>query len=163
MKTLYLVRHAKSSWKFPELTDAQRPLNKRGKRDAPDMGNRLAKLGLKPDLLLSSHANRALTTAKAIAEKLHIPEKDIQIEKDIYHASSNELFQVVRSIPDNYDTVFLFGHNPGFTDFANELTHSDIYNIPTCGVFGCTFKVDNWKDVGYGRGSRIHYDFPKNK
>ncbi|MTI19740.1 histidine phosphatase family protein [Fulvivirga sp. RKSG066] len=163
MKTLYLIRHAKSSWKFPELSDAERPLNKRGKRDAPDMGKRLKNKGLFPDLMLSSPANRALTTCQMIAKALDYPKEAIETDRRVYHAGVSELLRVVQGIDDTWNTVCLFGHNPGFTDFANELTHSDIYNIPTCGVFACSFDVDSWKDVGYGKGKRTHYDFPKNK
>ena len=163
MKTLYLIRHAKSSWKFPELSDAERPLNKRGKRDAPEMGKRLSERGLFPDLMLSSPANRAFTTCKTIAEKLDYPKEAIETDEDIYHAGVDLLLKVVRSIDDTWNTVCLFGHNPGFTDFANELTHSDIFNIPTCGVFACTFEVESWKDIGLGKGQRLFYDFPKNK
>jgi len=163
MKTLYLIRHAKSSWDFPHLSDSERPLNKRGKRDAPDMGDRLAKKGLFPDLMLSSPANRALTTCRVIAGKLGYPEEAIETDKKIYHAGVDELLKVIRQIDDTWNTVCLFGHNPGFTDFANELTHSDIYNIPTCGVFACSFSIDSWKDAGYGKGKRIFYDYPKSR
>ncbi len=127
------------------------------------MGKRLAKRGLIPDLMLSSPANRALTTCKVIAKALDYPIEAIETDEDIYHACVNTLLNVVQNIDDTWNTVCLFGHNPGFTDFANELTHSDIYNIPTCGVFACRFEVDSWKEVGLGKGTRIFYDFPKNK
>ena len=163
MKTLYIIRHAKSSWKFPELSDAERPLNKRGKRDAPEMGKRLSEKGVFPDLMLSSPANRALTTCQVIADKLDYPKSEIETNEEIYHAGVDSLLKVVRAIDDTWNTVFLFGHNPGFTDFANELTHSDIYNIPTCGIFACTFDTGHWKEVGFGKGEKIFYDYPKNK
>lgn len=163
MKTLYLIRHAKSSWDFPDLADEERPLNKRGKRDAPDMGQRLADKGLFPDLMLSSPANRALTTCEVIAETLGYPKEGIETDDRIYLANIHELLSVVRAIDNTWNTVCLFGHNPGFTDFANALTQSSIVNIPTCGVFACSFDVNQWKDIELGNGKRIFYDFPKNR
>jgi len=163
MKTLYLIRHAKSSWDFPDLTDEERPLNKRGKRDAPDMGQRLAEKGLFPDLMLSSPANRALTTCKVIADKLGYPEEAIETDERIYLANTHELLSIVRGIDNTWNTIYLFGHNPGFTDFANALTGSTILNVPTCGVFACSFDVKEWKHIKLGLGKRIFYDFPKSR
>ncbi|MDX1627444.1 MAG: histidine phosphatase family protein [Fulvivirga sp.] len=163
MKTLYLVRHAKSSWDYPELSDEERPLNKRGQRDAPDMGERLAKQGIFPDLMLSSPAKRAFTTCKIIAKQLEYPKEAIQTDKRIYHAGVSTLLKVVRDTDNTWNTLMLFGHNPGFTDFANELTGDDLENIPTCGIYACDFEVDDWHQVSLGNGKRIFYDFPKNK
>ena len=163
MKTLYLVRHAKSSWDYPELTDFDRPLNKRGKRDAPDMGRRLKSRGIKPDLMLSSPANRALTTCQIIADAIGYNEHKIETDKQIFHATANTLLKVLNQVDDQNDSAMLFGHNPGFTDFANELVDTDIYNIPTCGVFACTFPLDSWSYVNWSSGSLLFYDYPKNK
>ncbi|MEL7002663.1 MAG: histidine phosphatase family protein [Bacteroidota bacterium] len=161
MKTLYLIRHAKSSWKYDHLADIDRPLNKRGQRDAPEMGKRLKARGIYPDLMISSPANRALTTCKTVADALNYAHSDIKIEDTVYHGSESALLKAVHSCNDSVGILFLFGHNPGLTDFANELTHSDIWNIPTCGIFGCTFDVDHWSEVKMGGGVRIFYDFPK--
>lgn len=161
MKTLYLVRHAKSSWKYPELSDLERPLNKRGKRDAPIMGRRLQLRSIIPDLMLSSPANRALTTCKVIAKALKYPEHKVATDKNIYHAEAESLLEVVRVVSNKMNSLMLFGHNPGFTDFANALANTDIYNIPTCGVFACEFEVDNWSNVTFGNGKLLFYDYPK--
>ena len=162
MKTLYLIRHSKSSWKYTHLDDIDRPLNKRGKRDAPEMGSRLKSRGIYPDLMISSPANRALTACKVFADILSYPESQIVINDNVYHGSESALLNVVNSIDDQHEVVFLFGHNPGFTGFANSLTHSDLWNIPTTGIFGCNFDVEKWSDVKFGNGVKIFYDYPKN-
>lgn len=162
MKTLYLIRHAKSSWKYNHLADIDRPLNNRGKSDAPEMGQRLKSQGIFPDLMVSSPAERALTTCKIIADVLSYSPSKIVIEKAVYHGSESTLLRVVKGFDKKVDVAFLFGHNPGFTDFANQLTSSDIWNIPTCGVFGCSFEVENWSEVKNGKGVEVLYDFPKN-
>ncbi len=161
MKTLYIVRHAKSSWDFPELTDHERPLNKRGKRDAPKMGKRLKKKGILPDLIISSTANRALTTCEVIAEAIGYSNSRIMADRNVYHAGSNTLLEVMHHTNDNFASLMLFGHNPGFTDFANRLAQTDIWNIPTCGVFACTFDVNSWKEVEFGKGKLSFFDYPK--
>jgi len=138
MKTLYLARHAKSSWKHPELSDIERPLNKRGKRDAPYIGNILKEKGVNPDILLSSPAVRARKTAATIAEIIDYPNSKILIDENIYESSSNELVNIIQgfddkydSVMNKYDSVMMFGHNPGFTMLNNYLTESFIDNIPT--------------------------------
>ncbi len=161
MKTLYLVRHAKSSWDFPELADHDRPLNKRGKRDSPEMGRRLKARGIRPDLMVSSTALRAITTCQVIAQATDYLESDILRDKTVFHAGSNTLLQVVRNTPDGAKSLMLFGHNPGFTDFANRLAQTEIWNIPTCGVFACVFTVDRWSEVEFGKGQLLFYDYPK--
>ncbi|MEM1405423.1 MAG: histidine phosphatase family protein [Bacteroidota bacterium] len=161
MKRLYLVRHAKSSWDFPELTDHDRPLNKRGKRDAPEMGRRLTEKHILPDLMVSSTALRAMTTCQVIAESIGYPEARIIGDRNVFHAGSGTLLQVVRNTTEKADSLMLFGHNPGFTDFANRLARTNIWNIPTCGVFACTFSVDSWSEIEFGKGMMTFYDYPK--
>ena len=139
MKTLYLIRHAKSSWKLSNLSDFDRPLKKRGISDAPLMGSVLKQKGVKPDLMVSSPANRAISTAKLVAKELGYPQMEIEQNKGIYHAYITDLLKIVQSIDDKHNTVCLFGHNPGFTDLANFLTGTTIFNVPTSGVCGITF------------------------
>ena len=162
MKTLYLIRHAKSSWDYPELTDFERPLNKRGKRDAPIMGQRLKKRSVLPDLMLSSPANRALTTCQIIANEIGYPSTGILTRNEIYHAGSQTLLSIVQSLKDKNQSVMIFGHNPGFTHLANELTSMNLNNIPTCGVFACEFASETWQTIQYGQGKLLFYDYPKN-
>lgn len=162
MKTLILVRHAKSSWENPTQGDFDRPLNDRGLRDAPRMAKRFKGKNLTPELLLASPANRALTTARILAEGIEYPVENIQTDRSIYHADEEELLAIVQRLPDTVNVVMLFGHNPGFTDFANSLTNSRIDNIPTCGIFACRFDVNGWRSITWGKGVVLFFDYPKN-
>lgn len=162
MKTLYLIRHAKSSWKNPHLTDHDRPLNKRGKRDAPFMGEKLKERGISPDLILSSTAVRARKTAQVIAEKLQYPWGEIEYLDRIYEADEDDLLDIVRHQSKQVKVLILFGHNPEFTGFSNELSKSYIENIPTTGIVRIDFEVSTWKDVDYGKGKLVFFDYPKN-
>ncbi len=161
MKDLILVRHAKSSWRDPSLDDHSRPLNKRGKRDAPEMGDRMARRGYGPDLLISSSAVRAVETARTIAGKLGYPRERIQVEKLLYLSGVDVLLEVVRSVDAPVQTLMLFGHNPGFTDLANLLGPRDILNMPTCGVLHLRFDTATWNAIGQVAGEEVLYDFPK--
>lgn len=161
MKKLYIVRHAKSSWDDPYLRDFDRPLNKRGKKNVPDMGQRLAKLGVLPDLITSSPANRALTTARGIAREIGYPNDKIVEEPDLYHASSSSIKQTVANAPDTADTLMIFGHNPGFTSLISDLSDFNLWNLPTCAVCGIQFQVDSWQEIRNTRGVKFYYDYPK--
>jgi phosphohistidine phosphatase len=163
MKYLYLVRHAKSSWDFLELADFDRPLNKRGKNNAPEMGLRLAARGLKLDAIVSSPANRAITTAKVIADELDFPQQNIQEKDAVYLATSAELVQLIYSFPDAHKSIMLVGHNPGFTDLANFLKEPDYYigNVPTCGVVAIEFTVNHWAKIKKHCGRMLFFDYPK--
>lgn len=161
MKTLYLVRHAKSSWKFPEFSDHDRPLNKRGKRDAPDMGQRLVLSNILPDLFISSTANRTFTTAQIIASKTGYTSEEIIPNSDLYHADPTEILEVIQKVDNKHESLMLFGHNPGFTWTANQLANLSIKNIPTCGVLSISFSVENWAKVDFGKGELVFYDYPK--
>ncbi|MEX2380592.1 MAG: histidine phosphatase family protein, partial [Vicingaceae bacterium] len=132
-KKLYIIRHAKSAWNSPTLKDFDRPLNDRGLNDAPSMGRRLSERKILPDLIIASEANRAQTTARLIAKELNYPESDIQFTKDIYHASIKKMIQIINQIDNQYNTVFLFGHNPTFTELAEYLTDEAYGTLPTCG------------------------------
>src|SRR6478609_7935961 len=136
MKTVYLVRHAKSSWEEEGLSDFDRPLNSRGRRDAPRIGKRLKEKQILPDVILSSPANRAISTCRAIALTLQYSEEKIISVKELYHADEDDILAVIKTVDDKFDTLMLFGHNPGLTDFANSLSDKDnlIRNIPTSGI-----------------------------
>ena len=161
MKELILVRHAKSSWRDSGLDDRERPLNKRGERDAPEMGARLARRKDRPDLIVSSPAVRALATAQIIANKLGYPRKDIAVQERLYGAGVADLLDVIRNADESVATLMLFGHNPGLTELANHLGPREIPNLPTCGVLHLRFKADTWPSVGYARGDEVLFDFPK--
>jgi phosphohistidine phosphatase len=161
MKTLYIVRHAKSSWKDSALSDFDRPLNKRGKRDVPDMGARLKALNILPDILISSPANRALTAAKGIAEQIGYPFTRIVEEDGLYHASSRSIIQLIANTDNKRDSLMIFGHNPGFTYLINELSDFYLNNLPTTGICGIEFPIDSWKALLNQKGKKVFYDFPK--
>ena len=147
MKTLVLVRHAKSSWKDASLADRDRPLNRRGKHDAPEMGRRLADLVGTPDLIVSSPATRAMATARIIAEAVGYAVDEIREDERIYQAGPAEILDVIRSLQDERDRVFLFGHNPGLTELVNELSEPPVENVPTCGVVVLRLATERWADV----------------
>lgn len=161
MKALYLIRHAKSSWDNPGLSDFDRPLNDRGQRDAPRMGKQLKEREVAPDLMLSSPAKRAITTCKEIAKILGYEKDRIKTDKRIYHADEEELLQVLSELSENQEVVVLVGHNPGFTNFANSLFKEHIMNIPTCGIVAGKLKIKSWKEIKAGCGKLEFFDFPK--
>ena len=161
MKTLYLVRHAKSSWKYPKLDDFERPLNKRGRRNAPFMGAVLKELKVAPDLVLSSPANRAATTARTIADHIDYPLDNIQYSEIIYSFSENALIHVIRQIDDKIKAATVVGHNPALTDLANSIGDAAISNIPTCGVCCVNLNILSWTEFGDQRGKLEFFEFPK--
>ena len=161
MKTLTIVRHAKSSWEFPELADFDRPLNKRGKNDAPAMGQRLAAKDISPDLIVTSPAKRALKTSKVVAAEIGYSKKKLVTEERVYMADVVELMSVLHKIDNSYKDVFLVGHNPGMTDLVNDLIDESIINVPTCGVVRAKFNIKTWKALKKGTGKLEFFDFPK--
>ena len=163
MKTLTLVRHAKSSWKDTSLADRDRPLNKRGKRDAPEMGRRIADAGIRPSLIVSSPAVRAWTTAKIIANEIGYPLEFLQRDSALYLASVNGILDVVVSQDAGFNNMMLIGHNPGFTDFANYLVPGLTNNIPTAGVVSVELDTDDWSLYDKPDVTLLLYDFPKNR
>ncbi len=160
-KTLYLVRHAKSSWKNEGLTDAERPLNKRGKHDAPLMGKLLGQRGEKPDLLISSPAKRALSTAKLLAHELGYTKENIVVMEELYMADVSDFLKIVQNINDTAVSIMLFSHNPGITYFANFISGSDIENIPTAGVVRIDLDISSWIDADKTKGNRVFFEYPK--
>jgi len=161
MKNLVLIRHAKSSWDDPQLDDRDRPLNGRGKRDAPLMGAVLRKRGLSPDSIISSPARRALKTAKLIAAQIGFPISQIAVDDRIYLAEATTLLALIQGLPDDSNQTILFGHNPGFTELVNTLTETGIGNVPTCGVAAIEFAIDTWAAVSPAAGRLKFFDYPK--
>ena len=161
MKTLTLLRHAKSSWDDPHLADFDRPLNPRGRSDAPEMGRRLKARGHLPDLIVSSPARRALATARMVAREIGIPEERIIEEPGLYHAGAERILRTVTSLESHARHLMLVGHNPGFNDLANRLSDARIDNLPTAAVFQVEFDADDWSEVVAGQGRFILFDTPK--
>lgn len=161
MRTLYLVRHAKSSWDSPGLRDFDRPLNERGMNDAPKMAKNLLKMGIKPDLIVSSPAKRALTTAQFFAKTLEVPDDAFRQDPHIYEAYSTDILRIISKLPESVQTVMLFGHNPTFTEVANIFTDDFIDNVPTCGIVRIESKAASWDALYEGNGRVTACFFPK--
>jgi phosphohistidine phosphatase len=161
MKTLYLLRHAKSSWDDADVDDFRRPLNDRGKQDAPRIGQRLRERGLRPALIRSSPADRAITTAKIVAHELGYPAKNIALDATLYLAEVKTLLAIVRGTPGACSSLMVVGHNPGLTHFANALTANPIDNLPTSGVVGISLNIAHWHDVRPTCGTLDFFEYPK--
>ena len=157
MKTLYLVRHAKSSWDDAS-EDMERPLTHRGEKDAAFMAKRLAGRVV-PCVMLSSPAVRALRTCLVFAKELEYQEKRILTVDSLYEAGSADLLAAVRSLSDAFQVALLFGHNPGISDFAKFLGGGG--ELPTCGVCHFELNVHTWAELGQGDGKLVDFDYPK--
>lgn len=161
MKTLYLVRHAKSSWAEPYQSDFERALNDRGKKNAVEMAKLLHKKNVKPNLIITSLATRALSTAKIFAAELKYDAKNILTDERIYEATMRELTTVVRGIDDRYQVAMMFGHNPGITNFTNLLGSEYLPAMPTCAIVGLELDIDDWSKIERYCGKTFYFDFPK--
>ncbi len=165
MKKLIVIRHAKSSWDDPSLDDFDRPLNKRGEKDAPRMGKLLREMKITPDYLITSPAVRAMETCKQIAKKIDFPLNKIILNQKLYHANLETILQVVQEIPDRKndaeEIALLFGHNPGLTEFVNAISNEAIVNIPTCGIAIISLSNDRWRNLKFGSGKLEWFHYPK--
>jgi len=162
MKTLYLMRHAKSSWDFDDLNDQERPLNNRGRDDAPAMGQALAKRSIHLDLLVSSPAVRAMSTATLVAKEISYPHDQIQVIDGVYHAEVTDLLRIVRQFPDAAASVLLVGHNNTLTDFANLLSPNPLPELPTAAIVCLKFSIESWAELDRHNTEFYFYDYPKN-
>jgi phosphohistidine phosphatase len=161
MKTIYLVRHAKSSWNYPELDDFERPLNKHGRRSALLMGTILNKRKAAPDLVISSPANRAAMTARMLADAIRYPLDKIQYSETIYMSDKHVLLQFIGNIDDSVNQAMVIGHNPGLTELANCIGDQPIDNIPTGGICRMDLKITSWKEARE-HGAKLRFlEFPK--
>ena len=161
MKELLLIRHAKSDWDDPSLSDFDRPLNKRGKSDAPVMAHRLLDKKIKIDAFISSPAKRAKKTASIFAKEYKIEKKDILLFEELYAAEANVFFEVISHTDDKFDNIAVFSHNPGLTDFANLLSDVRIDNIPTCGVFALKIDTKSWANFKEAKKGFWFFDYPR--
>lgn len=161
MKKLFLVRHAKSSWDYSDLTDFERPLNKRGRRDAPFMARLLAQQGVSPEMIISSPASRAATTARYFCESLNLSFHDISLEPKLYEASADDILNVIYGIDNSFKSIMLFSHNPGLTDLADLLLDKPIDNIPTCGIVAIGFNINSWDQISNNNSEILFFEYPK--
>ncbi len=160
-KNLFIVRHGKSSWDYPSVSDIDRPLKDRGIDDAYDMAKRLLKMEARPDAMISSPAVRALHTAIIFSRILEIPPDEIIINQDLYLADVDDIVSVIRATDNSRNSLMIFGHNPGFTDLANHLSGLNVPNVPTTGLVWLKFKTESWMDIGKKRLSSEYFDFPR--
>lgn len=160
MKTIYLVRHAKSDW-TSSVDDNDRPLNDRGKRDAPMMANRLLERKARVDRFVSSPAKRAFSTAWAFASAYDRKKSDIIQEPELYLPAPEAFLSVMEKFDDKDKAVAMFSHNNGITDFANSLQLVNLDNMPTCSIFAFRVKTDNWASVSKAEKEFMFFDYPK--
>lgn len=161
MKTIILIRHAKSSWKNKDLKDAERPLKKRGVEDANTMARVLKEKNAGIQKLISSPAERALTTAKTFAGALGMNPAEIVVDDHLYLESKNKLLMLIHGLDEKINTVAIVSHNPGLTNLANFLTTEEIDNIPTSGIVAISFETDWWNGVDKNKGKMIYFEYPK--
>ncbi len=162
MKTLLLIRHAKSSWDNVDLPDFDRPLNKRGNKDAPKMAKRLADKKIEIDAFISSPAKRAKKTAELFIKEFDKNEDKLILVPALYHASSDDFYQTIETVDDKYDRIAIFSHNPGITYFAKELVDEvNLDNMPTCSVFAVKSGIKKWSEFKEAKKEFWFFDYPK--
>jgi phosphohistidine phosphatase len=162
MKTLLLVRHAKSSWDNTILKDFERPLNERGKHDAPLMAKRIKDNKIEIEAFVSSPAKRAKKTAELFMNEFGVKAKKLILVSSLYEAALENFYETVEHLKGKYDTVALFAHNPGITDFINSLQCSSLYDMPTCGVYAVKIKTKKWEEFREAEKEFLFFDYPKN-
>jgi len=161
-KTLLLIRHAKSDWNDPSLDDIDRPLNERGKKDAPTMAHRLLDKKIVIDAFISSPAKRARKTAYIFASVYKRDKDDIIFRSELYGAAEDVFYDVILTADNQFESIAIFSHNPGLTDFANLLTDQRIDNIPTCGIFAIKVDAGTWAAFKEAKKECWFFDYPKN-
>lgn len=159
MKKLYIIRHAKSSWEFPELNDMVRPLNDRGKADVKKVGKYLLDNSIIPDYIITSPATRALHTAIEIANATKYDVEKIDIQQLVYFNNSSSIKSYIKKTNNKNNIVFLFGHEPILSSLIQLLSEVTIEKFPTGAVFGISFDVQNWKDIE--KGEKTIFIYPK--
>ncbi len=160
-KTVYFIRHAKSSWENPGMRDIDRPLNPRGLRDAPFMAKLLKGKGVEIDQIIASPANRAFTTATYFSEEYGIDKDKIIVDRSIYEAYPETVLDIVQALDNSLNTVLLFGHNPSFTSIANLFSMEYIANVPTCGIVKVEADIKEWSSFVEGIAMQTAFYYPK--
>ncbi len=161
MKTLLIIRHAKSSWELNTINDFERTLNERGKKEGPIMAQRLLDKEIFIDAFVSSPAKRAKKTAELFCKAYNKNKEDIILISPLYHATPEIFFEVVERLDEEFNTVAIFSHNPGITEFVNELAEDVmIDNMPTCSVFAVKINVAKWKDFTKAKKELLFFDYP---
>jgi phosphohistidine phosphatase len=161
MKTIYIVRHAKSSWNIADLPDEKRPLLEKGKKRTKKVIDYLHENNISVDYIISSPAVRALETAKILAHALKYPKENIKIDSHVYYADGDSLLNQFYDLPSRFNSVMIVGHNPSLTDFVNLFLSKPIENLPTSGVVSFSFDTDKWEEVPVASRKTNFVLFPK--
>ena len=163
MKTLLLIRHAKSGWNDASLSDFDRTLTERGKSDAKMMAKRIKEQSIDIDFFVSSPAKRTRKTAKLFMKEFKKNEEEMLLISDLYEASVTDFYVTIENLEDTKNVVAVFAHNPGITEFVNSLECSPLYNMPTCAVFALKIKTNHWKEFHGAEKQFVFFDYPKNQ
>ncbi len=161
MKTLYLLRHAKSSWDDPDLKDFERVLSERGISDVPLMAERFLQRNGRIACIICSPAVRTKTTAKMFAKQIGFPADEIGSNPELYFAGVNMFLKAASLLDDSCEAAMLVGHNPAITEFANAMANSNIDNIPTCGLVELSLAIDSWAEIEFAKAEIVDFDYPK--
>jgi phosphohistidine phosphatase len=161
LKTVYILRHAKSSWSNPGLADIERPLNKRGKKDAPLMANVMKRFNYFPEMIILSPSVRTQATVKPIVKTLKLKEYQLEIDESLYHGYYDNYEEIIRQLDPELKSVMLVGHNPGITFIANSCTGPILDNVPTCGLLVIQSEIEDWKSFSFSESTLVKYHFPK--
>jgi phosphohistidine phosphatase len=161
MKSVIIIRHAKSSWDNIGESDFDRPLNDRGKEDAPRMAKRLLEREVSIDAFISSSAKRARKTAALFIKEFNGNKEDILLVPELYLAGPDAFFDAIAKAPASANTIALFGHNPGITEFANDLTDVRIDDMPTCAIFAVKADIKEWAEFKDAPKQYWFFDYPK--
>ena len=161
MKSVIIIRHAKSSWDQPGVEDFDRPLNDRGKEDAPKMAARLLDKKVKVDAFIASSAKRARKTASLFIKEFGGDKEDIILVPELYLAGPEAFYNAIAKAPASANTIAIFAHNPGITEFANELTDVRIDDMPTCAIFAVNAEIKDWKEFKDAKKTYWFFDYPK--
>lgn len=160
MKHLFLVRHAKSDWGNPGLTDFERPLNERGNRDKKTMGKRLRNKSIEISSFISSSAKRTNQTSMALAKEIEFNTQDIQFFEELYHSSPSVMLSFINKTKNEHNNLMLVGHNPGISMLCDYLCNYSV-DFPTLGIAKITFQTEDWMEVSTQTGTLEWFDFPK--
>ena len=161
MKTLCLIRHAKSSWTDPKMDDKDRPIDPRGETDAAHLAEFLLSHDINPDLVLVSPAKRTQMTSQILAKNMHIADKKLKTIDTVYQAAVEDLLHLIQQTDDHVNSLIIIGHNPGLSWLANYLADAHHINLPTCGAYAATFDTDKWQEVTIVEGKTIFVELPK--
>jgi phosphohistidine phosphatase len=160
-KILHIVRHAKSSWDYENVSDIDRPLKQKGILNAYEMAGRMKDRKALPEFIISSPANRAFHTAMIFARVIGLSSGQFRIDPGIYGSDADVLYQMIKSLDNKYHSVMIFGHNPELTSLASFLAGESLDEVPTCGVVSLSFNTDKWREISKDNVAKIYFDFPK--